>query len=232
MPINVKILAGPERKFNALQQALGKYANVKQDGNSLLVHRDGVHSNLKPASDYIELGISYHSNSNLWTYRGEFFNLPVNLTMPPEVFFRLLQNLMQAYVQPRKSFFEWAMKYRERYGDHHSQMLYKLGLQLVGTGTMVLGLDHPNFARWDSMTSDFKVWFSIRNEGISSKMFFGMFEEPNTHIFEASKEGYLLGNKIVSEVQQTSNSIVSSVLDCLSSLSTFVGVDIETKQGI
>lgn len=218
LAIRSKIIKSGQDKLRILQDTLVEFWNIEIQGRTLVCTADGAaYSDLYPANDRVELGITYN-RSGTWTYRGTVYNMPINMSVEPEAFLRLLVNMYTAHAQPRISFFQWADKYYERYGNDYSHMLYQLGIQLVGTGTMLLDLGGSIYARWDSMISPFKVWYSLEpmsEIGVINNLRFGMYEQPATHVFNVNNGGYKLCLTNVNEVFGLLKSIVDKCLSAL-----------------
>lgn len=220
LSIRSKVTKSGAAKMQIIHDTLQNFGSVSMDGKTLQFYREGSnqYSDLYPVSDRCEVGITYHLDSNSWTYRGNFFRMPINMNVQPEIFFRMLTNMFIAYTEPRISFFQWAAKYHERYGADYSHMLYQLGLQLVGTGTMLLDLDAPLFARWDSMVTEFKVWFSaepVSEIGVLQNMRFGFYEAQATHIFEIENAGFQHCLTNITEIKTELRNLTGACLEAL-----------------
>ena len=142
--------------------------------------------------DSADLEICYDISDHSWTHYGTIFGTVFNSECPLTVLPRFISNSVHQQNTSKKSFFHWAEKYCERYGTKYAQLLYQLGQQLVGSGTMSLDLETAScYARWTSQTTEFSIWFSLKNTEIGTVLNFGFYEEPSTHVFEFSQKGCL-----------------------------------------
>lgn len=162
--------------------------------HSLLYQRDSDWPVTYPVSNETEFCIEYDDLLKTWRQTGRLFGLLVNDSMNPESFLHSLVNRAHAKLAPRRAFFGFAIKYAERYTGDHRLMLYKLGIELVAIGSMMLstGPESPIIAVWSSESDpDFKVYFSVQNTPISEKLLFGFYPEEATHSFLADPNGFL-----------------------------------------
>jgi hypothetical protein len=175
-----------------------------QKKHCLMYTRDSDWPATYPVSSETEFCLEYDSLLKTWKATGRLFGLLVNDDMPPEALLHSLQNRGHTKMAPKQAFFNFAIKYAERYTGDHRLMLYKLGIELVAIGTMVLstGPDEKIIATWVSGSDPgFCVYFSVEQTPISERLLFGFFPEPATHTFLADPAGFLGVVQLTEEYQ-------------------------------
>lgn len=213
--VQTQMVAQPEDIIKRLASQFGNYGGHvdievtplpdSHTKYTLSYDRDSDWPATYPISNETEFMLEYDSLQNTWKSTGRLFGLFINDETSPETLLHSLLNRGHTKMAPKKAFFDFAIKYAERYTGDHRLMLYKLGIELVAIGTMVLstGPEEKIIATWVSGSDPtFCVYFSVEQTPISERLLFGFYPEPATHTFLGDPNGFLGVVQLIEEYQQ------------------------------